>query len=166
MNPELKRHGLLDDVLVEAAPPEFERALLKGTLGAVRRRRRSRQLARGLGAVGAFAGIVLVLWNALGPFNPVKSVRPALNIVSSQPLLPAMIVRTKPAHVAIVTSSAAKTTYVLVETGSIKSPFQEIDDEELLALAGGRRVALVRQGPHQAELIFLDQADKEMFPLQ
>src|ERR1044071_8582100 len=100
MNPELKRHALLDDVLAEAAPAEFERDLLNRTLGAVRRRRRSRQLARGLGVVGAFAGMVLVLWNAPGPFNPLKSVRPALNLVSSQPLLPAMIVRAKPHHVA------------------------------------------------------------------
>jgi hypothetical protein len=166
MNPELKRHGLLDEVLAEAAPAEFERGLLDGTLHAVRRRRRSRQLARGLSVLGAFAGIVLALWNALWPFNSVKSVWPALNIVSSQPLLPAMIVRTKPDNVAIVTSSTTTTTYALVETGSIQSPFQEIDDEELLALAGDRRVALVRQGPHQAELIFLDQVDKDMFPLQ
>ena len=75
-----------------------------------------------------------------------------------------MVIRTRIDSVAVVTSSA--TTYVLVETGSVKNPFKEIDDEQLLALAGGRRVALVRQGPHQAELIFLDPADKDGFPAQ
>ncbi|HYT62053.1 MAG TPA: hypothetical protein VEL06_17875, partial [Haliangiales bacterium] len=96
MNPDLERHGLLDDVLAEAAPADFERALLEGTLRAVRRRRRTRQLTRGLAVVGAFAAIVVAVWNALWPFSSVKAVRPALNIVRSQPLPPSMIVRTRP----------------------------------------------------------------------
>ena len=164
MNPDLGQHGLLDDVLAEAAPAGFERAVLEGALRAMRRRRRTRRLRRGLAVAGGFAAIVMAAWNAKWQFSSLKSVRPALNIVSSQPLPPSMVIRTRIDSVAVVTSSA--TTYVLVETGSVKNPFKEIDDEQLLALAGGRRVALVRQGPHQAELSFLDPADKDGFPPQ
>ena len=165
MNPDLERHGLLDDVLAEAAPADFERALLEGTLRAVRRRRRTRQLTRGLAVVGAFAAIVVAVWNALWPFSSVKAVRPALNIVRSQPLPPSMIVRTRPGSVAVVISSPK--TFALIETGSIKDPFREIDDEQLLGLTGGRPVALVRHGPHQAELLFLNlnPEDKNGFPV-
>ena len=64
----------------------------------------------------------------------------------------------------MVTSSSA--TFGLVEPSSIKDPFQEIDDEQLLALVGGRPAALVRQGPHQAELLFLNPEDTNGFPIQ
>ena len=164
MKPEQEYHVLLDDVLTESVPADFEPALLDGTLRAVRRRRRSRRLARGLSVVGLCTAIALALWNSLWPRTPAKWVRPALNIVHTRPLPPSMIVRTKPDGVAFISSSAA--TFQLVETGAIKDPFKEIDDEQLLALAGGRRVALVRQAPHQAELIFLDLADKDGFPVQ
>ena len=164
MKPESEQHSLLDDVLSEAAPADFERALLDGTLRAVRRRRRMRQCSRGLAAAGVFAGIALAVWNALLPTTPVKLARPALHIVSSQPLPASMVTRTKPDSVVVVTSSL--TTFVMVETGAIKDPFQEINDEQLLALAGRRPVALVRQGPHQAELLFLNPEDTNGFPVQ
>ena len=164
MKPESQQHGLLDDVLREGAPADFERTLLDGTLRAVRRRRRMRQCSRGLAAAGVFAAIALAVWNALLPTTPVNSVRPALQIVSSKPLPASLVVATKPDSVVVVTSSPA--TFVVVETGAIKDPFEEIDDEQLLALAGGRPVALVRQGPHQAELLFLNPEDKNGFPVR
>jgi len=164
MKPDLEQLGLLDDLLAEAAPPDFERDLLDGTLRAVRRRRRSRRLARGLAAAGLFAAIALVVWNSLWPTTTIQSVRTALNIVHTQPLPASMIVRTKLDGLAVVNSSAA--TYLSVETGAIKDPFNEIDDEQLLALARGRPVALVRQGPHQAELLFLNPDDKDGFPVR
>ena len=164
MKPESEQSSLLDDVLAEATPAEFERALQDGTLRAVRRRRRLRHSIRRLAVTGIFTAIVLAVWNALLPTRPVKLVRPALNIVISQPLAASMVIGTKPGSVLFVTSSP--TTFELVETGAIKDPFQEINDEQLLALAGGRRVALVRQGPHQAELLFLNPEDKNGFPVQ
>ena len=75
-----------------------------------------------------------------------------------------MVAAAQPGSVAVVASSLK--TFLLVETGSIKDPFQEINDEQLLALAGGRPVALVRQGPHQAELLFLNPEDTNGFPVQ
>jgi len=164
MKPESEQNSLLDDVLAETAPAHFERALLDGTLRAVRRQRRMRQCNRGLAAVGVFAAIALAVWNALLPSTSVKFVRPALHIVSSQPLPASMVVGTKPGSVVVVTSSP--TTFVMVETGSIQDPFQEINDEQLLALAAGRPAALVRQRPHQAELLFLNPEDTNGFPVQ
>jgi len=162
MKPESEPHSLLDDVLTEAAP-DCERALLDGMLRAVRRRRRMRQCSRGLAVAGVFAAIALAVWYALLPTTPAKLVQPALHIVSSEPLPASMVVETQPVSFVVVTSST--TTFVMVDTGSIKDPFQEINDDQLLALAAGRPVALVRQGPHQAELLFLDPEDTNGFPV-
>ena len=164
MKTESKHRPLLDDVLAEAAPADFERALLDGTLRAVRRRRRMHHWNRGLAVVGVFAAIALVVWKALLPGTPVKLIRPALGMVSSRPLPPSMIITTRPGSVAVVASSPK--TFMLVETGSIMDPFKEIDDEQLLALAAGHPAALVRQGPHQAELLFLNPEDTNGFPVQ
>ena len=164
MKPESQQHSLLDDVLTEGAPADFDRALLEGTLGAVRRRRRARQCRHGLAAAGVFAVIALAVWNAVMPSTSVNLVRPALHIVSSQPLPASMVVRTRSGGVVVVASSPR--TFELVETGSIKDPFQEITDEQLLALVGSRPAALVRQGPHQAELLFLNPEDTNGFPVQ
>jgi hypothetical protein len=164
MKPESEQHSLLDDVLSETAPADFEHALLDGTLRAVRRRRRIRQGSRGLAAVGVFAAIAVAVWNALLPAPSVNLVPPTMHIVSSQPLPASMVVATKPDGAVVVTASP--TTFVVVETGAIKDPFQEINDEQLLALAGGRPVALVRQGSHQAELLFLNPEDTNGFPVR
>src|SRR5688572_33166801 len=141
MKPE--QDNLLDDVLGEAAPADFERALLDATLRAVRRRRRMRQCSRGLAAAGVFAAIAVAVWNTFLPTTSINLVGPTLHIVSSQPLPASMVVETRPVSVRVVTSSP--TTFVMVETGSIKDPFQEITDEQLLALVGNRPAALVRQ---------------------
>ena len=164
MKPEFEQHSLLKDVLAETAPRHFERLLLDGTLRAVRRRRRRRQCSRGLAAVGVFAAIALAVWNALRPTSSVHVIQPALHIVSSQPLAASMVVRSKSGGVVAVSSSP--TTFELVQTGSILDPFKEITDEQLLALVRGRPAALVRQGPHQAELLFLNPEDTNGFPIQ
>ena len=44
--------------------------------------------------------------------------------------------------------------------------FREIDDEQLLALLAGKPAALVRRGPNQVELIFLNPEDEKGFPVQ
>jgi hypothetical protein len=55
---------------------------------------------------------------------------------------------------------------VVVESGSIKDPFREINDDQLLALVEGRPAALVRQGLHQAELLFLNPEDTHGYPVR
>src|SRR2546428_718829 len=96
MKPESEQNCLLDDVLSEAAPADFQRALLDGTLRALRRRRRLRQCSRGLAVAGVFAVIALAVWNALLPTTSVNLARPALHIVSSQPLPASMLVASNP----------------------------------------------------------------------
>jgi len=164
MKPESEQNSLLADVLSEAAPADFERALLDGTLRAVRRQRRLRRSSRGLAVAGVLAAISLAIWHALLPTTPMNLARPALHIVSSQPLPASMVIGTKPGGVAVVNSSVASV--VVVETGSIKVPFNEINDEQLLALTRGRPATLLRQGPHQAELLFLNPEDANGFRIQ
>ena len=161
MKPESPQHGLLNDVLAENAPANFERALLDGTLRAVRRRRRLRRSSSALAVAGVSAAIGLAVWSAFLPTGSVNQVQPSLRIVRSRPLSVSMIVARQPGSLVMVISSSG--TFVAVETGSIKDPFQVIDDEQLLALAGSRPVALVRQGPHQAELLFLNPEDTDGF---
>ena len=161
MNPEYKHHSLLEDVLAEAVPADFGRVLLDGTLRAVRCRRQVRQWSRRLAVVGVFTAIALTIWNTLLPTTPVRS---GLHVVSSRPFPPSMIVETQPGGVTLVTSSP--NTFLPVRTGAIEDPFQEINDEQLLALAGDRPVVLVREGPHQAELLFLNPEDKNGFLVQ
>jgi hypothetical protein len=99
MKPESEQNSLLDDALTEAAPANLQRAVLDGTLRAVRRRRRLRRASRGLAVAGVFALIALAIWNALLPSGWVDLARPTLHIVSSQPLPASMVVSTKPGSV-------------------------------------------------------------------
>jgi hypothetical protein len=129
----------------------------------VRRRRHLRHSNRGLAVAGVFAAIALTVWIARPPTTSVTRIQPSLRIVSSQPLPASMVVATDPGGIVMVGSSPG--TFVAVEIGSIKDPFQVIEDEQLLALTAGRPVALVRQGPHQAELLFLNPEDTNGFPV-
>src|SRR5262245_46059421 len=105
MKPESEQHELLDDVLAEAAPPDFQAALLDGTLRAVRRRRRMRRASRSVVAAGVLTLITLAVWKALLPTPAVRVVHPALHIVSSQPLRPSMVVETRRSGITFVMTS-------------------------------------------------------------
>jgi hypothetical protein len=52
-----------------------------------------------------------------------------------------------------------------VETSESDWP-REINDKELWALAADKPVALIHQGLHQSELIFLNPKDEKEFPVQ
>ena len=75
-----------------------------------------------------------------------------------------MVVETKRGMVRVVLSSDS--TFEMVETGRSRSQFREIDDEGLLAFMQGKPVALVRHGPNQAELIFLNPEDEKGFQVE
>jgi hypothetical protein len=51
-----------------------------------------------------------------------------------------------------------------VQTAQGGGQLREIDDDELLALAEPKPAALVRLGPHTAELIVLNSTDQEAPP--
>jgi hypothetical protein len=153
----------LSDVFGE--PDEFRAALLEQTLRQVRRRRLFRHCKQGFAAVAGVVAVAFVCWRTVQPTAlrlPAKA--PDLVVIRSQPLPPSMIVETRPGVAGVVVSSAS--TYALVETGASKRLFREIDDEQLLALLSGKPAALVRRGPNQVELIFLNPEDEKGFPVQ
>ena len=85
-------------------------------------------------------------------------------MIHSAPLDPKLIVETRPGAVNIVQNEGA--TYAVVETGDGQGLFQEIDDDQLLALLTGHPAVLVRRGPGRSELIFLKSDDARGWPVQ
>jgi hypothetical protein len=155
---------LLDDVLEESIPPGFRGELLEQTLRQVRRRKRARRVGQSLLITALLVGLPLALWKRTPPPAATIAVRPQPDgLVRSRPLPPSMIVETRSGSVYFVASSAI--TVIPVETRRGENLFREIDDDQLLALAGGRPVALVRQDSAHAEFLVLDSADQNGFPV-
>jgi len=156
---------LLDDVLTEGVSPEFRNELLERTLRQVRRRKRIRQFNQTLLASTLSVGLLLMVWKAYFPSShSAKSELPALDVVTSHPVAPSMIVGTELGAVSLISSSDAD--LAVVRSQFEEGLFQEINDQELLALLAGRPAALVREAPGRAELLFLDPDDAQGFPVQ
>jgi hypothetical protein len=163
MNPD--RNRLLDEILKEAAPAEFRNVVLEQTLRRVRRRRVVRQVQRGVVAMALLAALPFVIWRTFFfPIRETHSPIPKFAAASFRSLAPCVLVETKPGGVETVASSVGAV--VIVETATIKDAPKEITDEELLALTAGRPAVLVRQSPHQAELLFVNAEDQNGFPVQ
>ncbi len=158
---------LLEDVLNEAASPGYRAAVLTGTLHEARRRqsvrRRMRVALAGLCLV-ALAGIAFWPHGRTLPSGPVVSPVPGLVVVHSAPLDPKLVVETRSDAVNIVQSAGA--TYALVETGDGRGLFQEINDDQLLALLRGHPAVLVRRGPGRSELLFVSPEDAHGWRVQ
>src|SRR6266496_1897687 len=141
---------LLDDVLTEGVSPEFRNELLERTLRQVRRRKRIRQFNQTLLASTLSVGLLLMVWKAYFPSSDsAKSELPALDVVTSHPVAPSMIVGTELGAVSLISSSDAD--LAVVRSQFEEGLFQEINDQELLALLAGRPAALVREAPGRAE---------------
>lgn len=159
--PEIER--LLADVLEEAAPPDFRAELLDRTLGQVRRRRHLHQWNQGLLAAAFIASIGFLVWKSHAPKDANHGAPgETLEIVTSQPLSPAMIVQSAPGSVRMISSSAS--TLAVIATSPFGDGYRELNDEELLAFTAGKPSVLVRQGPHQAELLIVDSAVEVVSP--
>jgi hypothetical protein len=145
------------DVLEEAASPDFRAELLDCTLRQVRRQRHLRQWNQGLLAAAFITVLGFLAWNTRAPKDAQQGA-PAetLEIVTSQPLSPAMIVQSSPGLVKMINSSASA--LVVIETSPFGDGYRELNDEELLAFTAGKPSVLVRRGPHQAELLIVDSA--------
>jgi hypothetical protein len=163
MKPPFNHNPLLDDVLTEGA--EFRNELLERTLEQVRRSKRVRQLNQTLLAASVSVGLLLMVWKAYFPSShSARSELPALDVVTSHPVAPSMIVETEIGAISLISSSDADLAVVHSQFG--EGLFLEINDQELLALFAGRPVALVREAPGRAELLFLDPEDAQGFPVQ
>ena len=166
MNHEPDNGPLLDDVLAEAAPPDFRKALLDQTLCLARRRRRRRQTRRAAALFVALGLITVLVWQS-SPRRPVAPM-PMINAkvksyqsVRTQPLPAGAIVATRPFSAGRFVASAATVETVQTTAGN----FRALNDDDLLALIGPRPAALVRVGPHSEELVFVNPADEKGFPV-
>lgn len=157
---------LLTDVMVDGSDAAFHEALLGETLRLARRRRRFRQARRSVAAAAVLAGLaglgVLVLEN----FSP-RVVSPGLDkghytMVRTVPLPATAIVTTQPFAQNLLVASI--TTANVVETTPGSGLFREISDDELLAMVAPKVAAIVRHGPHRAELVVLEPADWDATP--
>ena len=160
MNQPRDKERLLVDVLADESAGEFRQALLTETLGLVRRRRRSRQAWRAAIALALVTGLGTLLWRGLAP-NPVALEKRGRGyaVVRSAPLPMAALVSTQPFAANLIVASSGNAE--VVQTASSSARTGEINDSELLALMGQKPVALVRLGPHLAELVFVNQEDEE-----
>jgi len=82
-------------------------------------------------------------------------VLPAINFVETLPLPPGMMVDTRAGLVAMIPTSLA--TLSLVETLPASELFQQLNDNQLLALVAGQPIALVRYGPHDATVVMSEE---------
>ncbi|MGO8766912.1 MAG: hypothetical protein ACLQSR_17480 [Limisphaerales bacterium] len=158
---------LLDDLLEDSAPQEFRAALMDKTLRGARRRKRARHFKLAMGAA-ALAGIFAFAFQEMREpavsLNQIR--RPILNATPAQALNSVQVVSTKLDSFKNVTvSDSSASTLTVVQTGEADKP-KEINDKELLALVADKPVALIHQGLHQSELVFLDPKDKNGLPDQ
>ena len=165
-HPPDKKH-LLDDVLSEAAPADFREALLGETLHLARRRRQWRQTRRVAGALTVLTLLAVLVWQnspqlrtAQSPLT--KAGNKSYELVRTRSLPVGAIVTTRPLAAEQFIASAG--TVAVVQTVT-SGGFRVINDDELLALVAPRPAALIRLGPHSAQLIFVNPEDEKGFPL-
>lgn len=163
MNRQTDNERLLADVLAAESDDGFRGALLGETLRLARRRRQFRQMRR-IGGVTALLIIAALGVRQLGPKQAEKQqmartpAPTSYQLVVTQPLSLNQIVNTRPLLADRLIASVATAGIVRTSTGG----FSEVGDDELLALAAPQIVALVRRGPHQAELVFVSPPSEPM----
>lgn len=162
MNDPADNERLLTDVLADEAG--FREALFSETVRLARRRRRLRQARRATAAVAVLVGLAALVWQSLPPRGVVPQLtgKPYV-VVRTQPLPETALVTTRRLSADRLVASVA--TASIVATPANSGQFQEIGDDELLALAAPRPVVLVRLGPHSEELVFVNPEDQKGFPL-
>ena len=163
MSHAIDQRHLLADVLAAAEPTGFRATLLGETLRLAARRRRVRRFGQASVALAVLCLVGTLIWQfplpGRGVFTPASA---SCANVRTEPLPPSAIVRTQPFAAERIVVSVASVD--VVHTTPSSGRFRKIDDDELLALVA-RPAALVRVGPHSAELIFLNPEDQKDFPL-
>lgn len=157
MNKWTDNERLLEDVLTGESGESARVASLENILLLSRQRRRVRAVRR---VVVVAALVIASTIGVMRHFAP-KTVRPeiaktnppaaSLAWVTSQPLLSTELVTSQPLLPGQIVSSLHAPSIV----HTVPEIIREVGDDELLALAAPQVVALVRRGPHEAELVFL-----------
>ena len=165
MKNEPDPNRLLDDILEEISPPAFRAELLERTLKQVRHRRHVRQWNQRLLVTAVIVMAGVLAWRTYAPRSERHKLPVArLNWVSSKPLSAAMIVESNTNFLHTITSHGA--TVAMVQTQLAHPELRELNDDELLAMLGGRPAVLVRRTPHQAELLLVDAATEISRPVE
>ena len=157
MNKRTDNEELLEDVLADEAGCGVREASLENILRLARRRRRTRLVQR----AGVVAALLLIsalgVMHYLAPKSAMLEVAPAppaipgFALITSQPLTPAEMVASQPLPSEQIVTTLPLPAVVQTVAGN----YREVGDDELLALAAPQTVALVRRGPHEAELVFV-----------
>jgi hypothetical protein len=149
----------LADVLGEGISADFREGLLRETLRLARRRRHFLQMRQTASALAVLVGLGLLVWHRLpSRLGPAAMPTRPYTIVHTQPLPPAAWVATRPLSPANHVVSASMGNIVVTAKAGV--PVREISDDELLAIVP-KPAALVRLGPHSAELVFVNAVDRE-----
>lgn len=154
---------LLDDLL-EDGSRTFRDKSLAHTLSAVHRRKWIRRVKR-----SGFVALIVAGFLFLRPTPDIQTLVENLSPTSSplnvhtRALREDQIVRTRPASVAIVTSSPGNLAIIRTERG--RAGYQEISDGQLLALLGDREAAIFRSPEFGTRLIIKDESVLEGFPV-
>ena len=152
---------LLDDLLDDSVSPEFRAALMDKTLQSAQQRKRARRLNLTL-SIFALAGIFAFAFQEMRNPKTARSQihQPISSVAVSPSLNPVQVVSTKlDSFKNVAISDSSDSTLTVVQTSESDRP-REINDQELLALAADKPVALIHQGLHQAELVFLNPKDE------
>jgi hypothetical protein len=159
MNDPKPEAQLLTEVLGEGVSADFRQGLLSETLHLARRRRQTRQVRNVASVLAVLAGLALLVWHQIPSRQvPSTSRQKPYALVHTQPLKLAACVQTRP-FPASRTVTSARLDNIIVTTRA-GSRVRELNDEELLALAP-EPAALVRYGPHWAELVLVNTADQQ-----
>ncbi len=150
---------MLTDVLGEGLSADFRTGLLDETLRLARRRRRFRQVRGTASALAALAALALLVWHQMPAGRPPTALPPKpYTLIRTQPLPASAWVVTRPFPAASLVVSVPTQSVVLTAKAGLRP--REISDEELLALLP-KPAALVRCGPHCAELVFVSAEDRD-----
>ncbi len=161
MNSRPENERLLNDVL-GVDDEAFRESLFGETLRVAGRRRRLRQLRLGASALATLVALALVCWRTIPPRPQAQTAeKKSYEVINTRPLPSVMMVVSKPLTASEIVVSFSNVQ--IIQTADNHQSPPELDDRELLSLVGSAPAALVRNGEHTAQLIFLNAADEERF---
>lgn len=149
---------LLREVMEQSASAEFQTKSFEKMLLAARRRKQVRQLS--WSGIAVAVGVIALIGVLHRPTKDLYPSKFSVAIVHSQKLSPEMVLSTQQTVEQVKSSQFTIATIHTQEDG-----YRLVDDNELLRILAGHPAALVRQGDGHAELVFVNPADMEGFPV-
>ncbi len=157
MNKRTDNERLLEDVLAGEVAGGCRTASLEHLLRLARRRRQTHTIRRVSGVVVVLLVSAIAGMRYFSPKHTMPQVAqaplPATSFtwVTTRPLSPDEIMTSRALLPEQIVTPLEMASFVHTVSGN----YREVGDDELLALAAPQVVALVRRGPHEAELLFV-----------